>query len=112
MKLAPSLLAAGFARLGEQAVKPERCGADRIPVDVMDGRFVPAISLGAVVVEALRKVTRLPLEIHLMIFNPDQFLVEFCGADADSFPVHWEGNANLHRTAQRIKVAGKRVPGL
>jgi ribulose-phosphate 3-epimerase len=70
---------------------------------------VPNISLGAVVVEALRKVTRLPLEIHLMIFNPDQFLDEFCEAGADSFLVHWEGNINLHRTVQRIKAAGKRV---
>jgi ribulose-phosphate 3-epimerase len=109
VKLAPSILAADFARLGEQVAEAERCGADRIHVDVMDGHFVPNISLGAVVVEALRKVTRLPLEIHLMIFNPDQFLDEFCEAGADSFLVHWEGNINLHRTVQRIKAAGKRV---
>jgi len=109
VKLAPSILASDFARLGEQVAEAERCGADRIHVDVMDGHFVPNISLGAVVVEALRKVTRLPLEIHLMIFNPDQFLDEFCEAGADSFLVHWEGNINLHRTVQRIKAAGKRA---
>ncbi len=73
----------------------------------MDGHFVPNISLGAVVVEALRKVTRLPLETHMMIFNPDLFLDEFCAAGSDSFLVHWEGNANLHRTVQRIRAAGK-----
>jgi ribulose-phosphate 3-epimerase len=107
VKLAPSILAADFARLGEQVVEAERCGADRIHVDVMDGHFVPNISLGAVVVEALRKMTPLPLETHLMIFNPDLFLDEFCAAGSDSFLVHWEGNANLHRTVQRIKAAGK-----
>ena len=107
VKLAPSILAADFARLGEQVAEAERCGADRIHVDVMDGHFVPNISLGAVVVEALRKVTRLPLETHMMITNPDLFLDEFCAAGSDSFLVHWEGNANLHRTVQRIKAAGK-----
>ena len=107
VKLAPSILAADFTRLGEQVVEAERCGADRIHVDVMDGHFVPNISLGAVVVEALRKVTRLPLETHMMIFNPDLFIDEFCAAGSDSFLVHWEGNANLHRTVQRIKAAGK-----
>ena len=107
VKLAPLILAADLARLGEQVAEAERCGAARIHVDVMDGHFVPNISLGAVVVEALRKVTRLPLETHLMITNPDLFLDEFCAAGADSFLVHWEGNPNLHRTVQRIKAAGK-----
>ena len=107
VKLAPSILAADLARLGEQVAEAERCGADRIHVDVMDGHFVPNISLGAIVVEALRKVTRLPLETHMMVFNPDQFLDEFREAGSDSFLVHWEGNANLHRTVQRIKAAGK-----
>ncbi|SPE61434.1 Ribulose-phosphate 3-epimerase [Verrucomicrobia bacterium] len=107
VKLAPSVLAADFTRLGEQVAEAERCGADRIHVDVMDGHFVPNISLGAVVVEALRKVTRLPLETHMMVFNPDLFLDEFCAAGSDSFLVHWEGNPNLHRTVQRIKAAGK-----
>jgi len=109
VKLAPSIIAADFARLGEQVAEAEKAGANRIHVDVMDGRFVPNITLGAVVVEALRKATRLPLEIHLMIYHPDQFLHEFSEAGADSFLVHWEGNANLHRTVQHIKAAGKRA---
>ena len=87
----------------------ERCGADRIHVDVMDGHFVPNISFGAVVVEALRPITRLPLEVHLMITDPDAFFEEFVAAGADSFLVHWEGNNNLHRTLQRVRALKKRV---
>src|SRR5262245_21716892 len=109
IKLAPSILAADFARLGDQVAEVERRGADRIHVDVMDGHFVPNISVGAVVVEALRPVTRLPLEIHLMIADPDAFFDEFVEAGADSFLVHWEGNNNLHRTLQRAKALRKRV---
>ena len=109
VKIAPSILAADFARLGEQVAEVERCGADRIHVDVMDGHFVPNISFGAVVVEALRSVTRLPLEVHLMITDPDSFFDEFVAAGADSFLVHWEGNNNLHRTLQRVKALKKRV---
>ena len=109
IKLAPSILAADFARLGEQVAEAERCGADRIHVDVMDGHFVPNFSLGAVVVESLRPVTRLPLEVHLMITDPDAFFDEFAAAGADSFLVHWEGNNNLHRTLQRVKALKKRV---
>ena len=92
VRIAPSILAANLTRLGEQVAEAERCGADRIHVDVMDGHFVPNISFGAVVVEALRPVTRLPLEVHLMITDPDMFLDEFVAAGADSFLVHWEGN--------------------
>lgn len=109
IKIAPSILAADFARLGQQIAEVERCGADRIHVDVMDGHFVPNISFGAVVVEALRPVTRLPLEVHMMITDPDAFLDEFVAAGADSFLVHWEGNNNLHRTIQRIKALAKRA---
>jgi len=109
IKIAPSILAADFARLGEQVAEAERSGADRIHVDVMDGHFVPNISFGAVVVEALRPVTRLPLEVHLMITDPDAFFDEFTAAGADSFLVHWEGNNNLHRTLQRIKASKKRA---
>jgi ribulose-phosphate 3-epimerase len=109
IKLAPSILAADFARLGEQVAEAERAGADRIHVDVMDGHFVPNIAIGAPIVQSLRRVTRLPLETHLMISNPDFFLDEFAEAGSDSFLVHWEGNNNLHRTVQRIKGLGKRA---
>jgi len=109
VKLAPSILAADFARLGEQVAEAAEAGADRIHVDVMDGHFVPNLSMGAVVVQSLRRVTPLPLEIHLMISDPDFFLDEFVAAGSDSLLVHWEGNNNLHRTVQRIRTLGKRA---
>ena len=109
VKLAPSILSADFARLGQQVADAERAGADRIHIDVMDGHFVPNLSMGAPIVQSLRRVTRLPLEIHLMISDPDFFLDEFVDAGSDSLLVHWEGNNNLHRTVQRIKALGKRV---
>jgi ribulose-phosphate 3-epimerase len=90
-------------------VKAEQAGADRIHVDIMDGHFVPNLSMGAPVVHSLRRVTSLPLEIHMMITDPDFFLDEFVEAGSDSFLVHWEGNNNLHRTVQRIKALGKRA---
>jgi ribulose-phosphate 3-epimerase len=109
VKLAPSILDADFACLGEQVAEVERAGADRIHIDVMDGHFVRNISMGAPIVQSLRRITRLTLVTHLMISDPDFFLEEFVDAGSDSFLVHWEGNNNLHRTVRRIKALGKSV---
>jgi ribulose-phosphate 3-epimerase len=109
VKLAPSILAADFARLGEQVREAEQAGADRIHVDVMDGHFVPNITMGPVVVKALRPLTKLPLEVHLMIEHPIRFLDAFADAGADSMLVHVENAVNLHRTVQHIKALGKKA---
>jgi ribulose-phosphate 3-epimerase len=109
VKLAPSILAADFARLSEQVAEIGRAGADRIHVDVMDGHFVPNISMGPVVVRSVRPLTHLPIETHLMISDPDAYLEAFVAAGSDFLLVHWEGNNNLHRTLQRVKTLGKRV---
>jgi ribulose-phosphate 3-epimerase len=109
IKLAPSILAADFTRLGEQVRAADEAGADRIHVDVMDGHFVPNISMGPFVVKALRPVTRLPLEVHLMIEEPMRYLDAFAEAGADSLLVHVENAVNLHRTVQHIKALGKKA---
>jgi ribulose-phosphate 3-epimerase len=111
VKLAPSILAADFARLGEHVRQAEQAGANRIHVDVMDGHFVPNISMGPVVVQGLRPVTRLPLEVHLMIEEPDLYLDAFAQAGADTLIVHVENAVNLHRTVQHIRHLGKK-PGV
>ncbi len=109
VKLAPSILAADFARLGEQVREAEAAGADRIHVDVMDGHFVPNLTMGPCVVKSLRPVTRLPLEVHLMVEEPDRFLEAFADAGADGMIVHVENAVNLHRTVHHVKKLGKRV---
>jgi ribulose-phosphate 3-epimerase len=109
IKIAPSILAADMCRLGEQVSEAEAAGADSIHVDVMDGHFVPNITVGAVVVEALRKATSLPLDVHLMITSPEQHLAAFCEAGADSLTVHVETCPHLHRTLSYIKELGCRA---
>ncbi len=109
IKISASILAADFACLGEQVAEAERAGADRIHVDVMDGHFVPNIGIGFPVLHSLRRVTRLPMDVHLMISDPDFFLQSFVESGANSLLVHWEGNNNLHRTVQCIRELGRRA---
>jgi ribulose-phosphate 3-epimerase len=109
IKLAPSILSADFAQLGAQVAAVEQAGADRLHVDVMDGHFVPNITIGPVVVRSLRGVTKLPLECHLMIEEPDRYIEAFAEAGADIITVHQECGVHLHRTIQRIKTLKKRA---
>lgn len=108
-KIAPSLLAADFTRLGEQVLEVEKAGADRLHMDIMDGMFVPNISFGPLVLQSLSKVTKLPLETHLMIHQPDRYLEDFAKAGASSLIVHAEGAIHLHRTLDRIRSLGLKV---
>src|ERR687896_1088929 len=109
VQFAPSVLAADFWRLGEQVKAAEEAGADRFHIDVMDGRFVPNISLGLPVVEAMRRGTALPLEMHLMIQEPERYVEAFIKAGADSVIVHQEATPHLHRTVQQIKQLSKKA---
>ncbi|MEH7382478.1 ribulose-phosphate 3-epimerase [Bacillus sp. JJ1533] len=106
IKIAPSILSADFAKLGEEIKDVEHGGADYIHVDVMDGHFVPNITIGPLIVEAIRPITKLPLDVHLMIENPDQYIPAFAKAGADFLTVHVEACSHLHRTIQLIKSHG------
>ncbi|WP_027881265.1 ribulose-phosphate 3-epimerase [Meiothermus rufus] len=107
--IAPSILTADFARLGEQIREAEEAGVDWIHLDVMDGRFVPNLTFGPVVVEAIRRVTQLPLDVHLMIVEPERYLKDFAQAGADWISVHFEATPHAHRAVQQIKELGKKA---
>ncbi len=106
IRIAPSLLSADFGRLAEEVRAAEAAGADLIHVDVMDGRFVPNITVGPLVVEAVRKVTKLPIDAHLMIAEPEKYVEDFARAGADLVSVHAEVSPHLHRTLEAIRAAG------
>ncbi len=110
-RIAPSLLSADFTRLAEQIAQSEAGGADWIHVDVMDGHFVPNITVGPLIVEAARRSTKLPLDVHLMMEDPDRFLAQFVSAGANWLTVHQETCPHLHRTVQQIRELGAR-PGV
>lgn len=109
LRVAPSILSADFGRLADEVRAVEAAGADYIHVDVMDGRFVPNITLGPVVVAAVRAATRLPLDVHLMIVEPEHYLEAFAHAGADMLTVHIETSPHLHRTVQQIRALGKKA---
>ena len=109
IKIAPSILSADFARLAEEIKAAEKAGAHMLHVDVMDGHFVPNITIGPFVVESIKKVTRLPLDVHLMISEPDRYITDFIRAGADILTVHFEACIHLHRTVQWIKEGGAKA---
>jgi ribulose-phosphate 3-epimerase len=109
VKIAPSILSADFARLGAQVAEAQAGGADYIHVDVMDGHFVPNLTIGPLVVEAVRRATELPLDVHLMMEAPERYLEAFCRAGANILTVHVETCPHLHRTVQQIKELGCRA---
>jgi ribulose-phosphate 3-epimerase len=109
LRIAPSILSADIGRLAEEVRDVERAGADWIHIDVMDGRFVPNITLGPLVVEAVRKVTSLPLDVHLMIVEPERYIEAFAAAGADVISVHLEASTHLQRTLAEIRRLGKRA---
>jgi ribulose-phosphate 3-epimerase len=108
-KIAPSILSADFTRLGEEIAAVEKAGADYIHVDVMDGHFVPNITIGPMIVRAARRATGLPLDVHLMIEEPDRFIDEFVRAGADIVTVHAETAVHLHRSVEQIRKAGAKA---
>jgi ribulose-phosphate 3-epimerase len=108
-KIAPSILSADFSRLGDEIRAVEAAGADYIHIDVMDGHFVPNITIGPLIVEAARRVTSLPLDVHLMIENPDLYIPDFAAAGSDIIVIHAEATSHLHRSIQLIKSLGKKA---
>jgi len=108
-KIAPSILSADFSRLGDEIRAIEAAGADYVHIDVMDGHFVPNITIGPLIVDAVRKVTSLTLDVHLMIENPDRYIPDFAAAGADIIVVHAEATSHLHRSIQLIKSLGKKA---
>ncbi|MBI5663711.1 MAG: ribulose-phosphate 3-epimerase [Nitrospirae bacterium] len=106
VKIAPSILSADFSRLGEEVISAEKAGADLVHVDVMDGHFVPNITIGPLVVKAVKKVVSIPLDVHLMIEDPDKYVRDFADSGADIITVHQEACIHLHRTIQNIKECG------
>jgi ribulose-phosphate 3-epimerase len=109
VKIAPSLLAADFSQLGKQIRDAEAGGADWLHYDVMDGRFVPNITMGAFILEQVRQLTTLPLDVHLMIVEPERYIKQFADAGANTISVHIEASPNLHRTLQLIRESGCKV---
>ncbi|MBL8919854.1 MAG: ribulose-phosphate 3-epimerase [Myxococcaceae bacterium] len=106
VKVAPSILSADFGRLADEVRAIEQAGADYVHVDVMDGRFVPNLTIGPLVVEAVKRATSLPLDVHLMIVEPEKYIADFAKAGADLITVHQETCPHLHRTLQQIRAAG------
>lgn len=109
VKIFPSILSADFRRLGQQIEEIETAGADGVHLDVMDGRFVPNITIGPFIVEAVRQATTLPLDVHLMIVEPERYIGDFARAGADMISVHQEACPHLHRTIEQIKQLGKKA---
>jgi ribulose-phosphate 3-epimerase len=107
VKIAPSILSADFSKLGEEIIALEKAGADYIHIDVMDGRFVPNITIGPIVVKAVKNLTSLPFDVHLMIVEPEKYIENFADAGADIITVHYEASIHLHRLVERIKSLGK-----
>lgn len=106
VKIAPSILSADFSRLGEEIKAAEKAGADLIHIDVMDGHFVPNITIGPLVVKAVKKVAAISLDVHLMIESPDRYIKDFADSGADIITVHAEASTHLHRSIQNIKECG------